>query len=525
VSLRFHIGDSDFPNIINEAKGRAAAARIRQLCRQADADSLISQAVGSSLVKGLGLTKQGFAKDLSAVLVPPEEFGVLRENHNKLDKNMEAFTHSMMITRYQFSRLITGRPDEHELRAKAHRYMRESPGGLPDTTGSAMSIVVGGIYPLQAAGSGVNPTRGIVDWMSQPKPDMDPKVEQELLEYRETWVWDDQRDDWATFSMIGDDIMVLGKYAISNALAYDPVNHISAPSLQGEHPFNTFCANPIPGYFWGMSEIAKLVLLQEAINARIVGTNKMLRKQEEPAVKFTGATGVNQNVVSRLNKPGGYYSDTNPNAKVERDKIDIPQDLWASLREYERMFDELMGLPPVAKGMGDSGVRSAQHAETLVRMFSPRFKDRALLIERDVESFGALTLDLAKAHVDQKLVAWAPKDAAGVEAIEDKDEAAMLQPPAPGLVPVYFTFADLPEGVSLTVDSHSSSPAFSQEAKGLAFDLLKVGAMSPSDLVEHVDAPDPAELQAAMMRRDIAKAAAVEKEQQIKMMTHQHGKK
>jgi hypothetical protein len=110
VSLRFHISDNDIPNIVNEAKCRAAASKIRHYCRQSDADSLISQAVGCGLIKGLGITKQLYKdKDFSDYLVQPENFGVFQENHNKLDKDMEAFTESMTITRYQFERLIAGR--------------------------------------------------------------------------------------------------------------------------------------------------------------------------------------------------------------------------------------------------------------------------------------------------------------------------------------------------------------------------------------------------------------------------------
>ena len=48
------------------------------------------------------------------------------------------------------------------------------------------------------------------------------------------------------------------------------------------------------------------------------------------------------------------------------------------LHEYERMFDAVMGLPPIARGKGDTGVRSKSHADTLVRQFSPREHDDVL---------------------------------------------------------------------------------------------------------------------------------------------------
>jgi hypothetical protein len=522
VSLRFSVADPDIPNIVNESKGRTAAARIRKYCRQTDSDTLISQAVGMSLRKGLGIIKLGIVnKEFSPRLVQPENFGVLHENHTRLDPDMEAFNERMLITPAQFRNLIRGRPDEAELKERAKAHIRPARGGMSEASGSAMNIVTGGLYPFQASGSGIpNQNRGIVDWMSQPKADIDPAVEASMLEMDELWVWDDKRGDWATFQIIGDDILIGGKYQINSVFSYNTYAKQTEPVLKGNHPYSLFCTNPLPEYFWGMSEVTRLVLLQEAINSRITGINKMLRKQEEPATKFVGSTGVNQQALSRFNKPGGYWTDSNPNAKIERDNVQIPEALWHSLHEYERVFDEMMGLPPIARGQGEQGVRSGAHADTLVRMFSPRFKDRALLVERDVEKFGALMLDLARAHIDQKLLAWVPKDSAGFESSAAPGEEELLIPPAKGLVPVTFTFADLPEDLTLTVDSHSSSPAFSQDAKELAFNLHRIGAMSAAELVDHVDVSDPDELRANIMRREIARAEASQREQELKAQTH-----
>ena len=519
VSLRFHIGDPDIPNVVNIAKGRAAAARVRQHCRQCDVDSMISQAVNSGLVKGIGIIKTLYKKgQFQPTLIAPEEFGVMRENYTKLDSDMEAFAHTMQITQHQFLRLIAGRPDEAELAKKAKKYVKEATGGITDTRGSAMNIVVGGLFPLQAAGGGISQTRGIVDWMSSPKPQLSPEVEHSLLDLDELWVWNDELEDWTTFSTIGDDIFLMGRYSMQNALAYDPITKMSAPHLKGVHPFNTFCPNPVPWYFWGMSEIARLIMLQEAINSRITGINKMLRKEEEPSTKFIGSTGVNQLALSRFNKPAGYYVEQSPQAKIERDTTSIPADVWNALHEYERMFDDLMGIPPTAKGHGEKGVRSANHAEALVRMFSPRFKDRALLTQRDVESFGSYMLDMSRAHDAKKLIAWVEKGAAGLEA--DEDLVKVMVPPAEGMVPVLFGFDDLPDDLTLTVDSHSSSPAFTQDHKTLVFDLVKIGAMSPADAVEELDVTDPEALQMGITRRDIAKAKAQKEMEQAKLAAH-----
>ena len=522
VSLRFHIGDPDAPNALNEAKCRAASAKLRTFARQSETDTMISDANRVGLVKGKGVIKQLFKRgSFSPSLIQPEDMGVLRENVTQLDENMEAFAHTMLITTHQFARLVSNHVDKADLMRKARRYVNPSTGSTR-MKNAAMPVSIGGLHPFQAASTvSASGLRGMVNWMAQPKPSLAPEVEQSLLELQEVWVWDDAREDWATFQIVGDDMLIMGKYQIINALAYDPQTKQSVAMLKGVHPFREFCANPVDDYFWGRSEISHLIGLQEAINARIAGINRLLRLQEDPTTKFVGSTGVNQTALARYRKPGGYWTDTNPNAKIEKDVVTIPQDLWGSLHEYERMFDDMMGLPPVAKGKGESGVRSNNHAQTLVRQFSPRFKDRALLTERSVEALGGLMLDLARAHDDRKLTAWVPQKEAGVEASEPDP---LTVAPATGLVEVKFRFADLPENVTLTIDSHSSSPAFSQDAKALAFDLLKVGAMSAAELVEHVDATDPDELQMGIMRREIARAEAEKQKAVLKAMGGKQGK-
>lgn len=501
VSLRFLLGDSDNPNMLNEAKGRAAAAKLRSLARASDTDTRISDAVELALIKGKSLLKQTFKRNqFCPELIQPETFGVLRENHDTLDEDMEAFTHSMYITPYQFDRMIYNHPDRDLLRKRARSHMGE--GRMP--RGNTMQVTTGGLYPFQAAGSSTpNPTRGLVDWMSAPSPSLSPKLQGSLLQLDEVWIWDDARADWATFQIIGDNILLMGKLTTINAFAWDTVSLAPNEDLKGLHPFVDFCPNRTDGYFWGRSEIANVALLQEAINSRINGTNRILRKQEDPPKKFIGSSGVNQQALSRFNKPGGYWTDTNPNAKVEELPPTMPADMWGSLHEFERMFDEMGGLPPIARGKGETGVRSGTHANTLVRMFSPRFKDRALLVERSVATLGTLMLNTAKAKIATKMTAWLPPNEAGLEAAKPDP---LLIPPAPGMMAVNFAFGDIDEGSTLTVDSHSSSPAFSEDAKNLMFDLFKIGAASPAQVVEHLDAPSPEALISGIARREIAAA-------------------
>ena len=81
---------------------------------------------------------------------------------------------------------------------------------------------------------------------------------------------------------------------------------------------------------------------------------------------------------------------------------------------------------------------------------------------------------------------------------------------------VPFQLADLDDSMKLSVDSHSSSPAFAADAKNLIFDLFKIRAASTEDVVEHTDAPDPEGLIAGIMRREIAATKAHEAEAHAK---------
>ena len=519
VSLRFRLGDYETSNVVDIAKYRSASSRLRQQIRLSNLDTMISESVEWSLVKGKAFIKTIWGQGaLNPQLVQPEHFGVLQENRTKLDKDMEAFCHTTYITPYQFRRLIWNHPNREAMMKKAKRYMRpaNSKGEFQDEQNAMKQIIIGGLYPLQAAGVTTgNAQRGIVDWMSGPSPELSPNLVGQLMRLDELWVWDDESDDWVTFQIIGDDMLIMGEDFITNALAYDPASKQKFPDLIGLHPFSEICPNRIDGYFWGRSEIINVALLQECINSRITGINMLLRLQENPPKKFRGVAGVNQNVLARLNKPGGHWNDSNAAADVANMAPEIPDTLWASLHEYERMFDEMGGLPPIAKGRGESGVRSQGHAETLVRMFTPRFKDRALLVERDVESIGGLVLDLCRAHVAKKMTAWVPQAAAGLEA--NTETNVFVLPPVPGQVPVNFSFADLPEDTRVSVDSHSASPAFAMEARGLAFDLLKIGAMDAEQLVEHVDAPDPEELMAGIERREFAKQQFMKEHPELAM--------
>lgn len=530
VNLRYDIEFYGSPSPTDRAKARCATSELHKYIRRGNVDMMMEDAVTWGLVKGKSFVKLLWGDDgFDPYLVQPEMMGVLREDIADLDKQ-EAFFHSTYYTPDRFQELLGERDDADEIMRKVKKYMTPSDGSSrPDKNNNLKQIVLGGMYPYTSAGSNSNSqSKGVVNWLGGPQPYLDATVLQSLIRLDELWVWDDGRDDYTTIQVVGDDVLVTGKDRHINifADAFDPDNSEkkkkSNPGnpLSGHHPFIEICPNPLDGYFWGRSEMCNIALIQESINKRVNGINKLLRIQEDPPRAFIGASAITQQAYSKLKKPGGYLVETNPNAKIEKLSPDLPQGLFETLHEYEQMFNEMGGFSPTMQGRGESGVRAQGHAETLVRTGSPRFKDRAILVERQVENLGGLALDILKAKTGYELTAWVmPQDQSIESAVPQEND--LVQPPAKGMKPVKFLLGQLPSDCKVVVDSHSSSPAFAHETRALMFDLFKAGALSPEQLVTHTNPPGEDTIIEDLQRKAIEQAefAAKNPEEFAKMQS------
>src|ERR1700679_1327674 len=99
------------------------------------------------------------------------------------------------------------------------------------------------------------------------------------------------------------------------------------------------------------------------------------------------------------------------------------------------------------EGKGEPGVRAESHASTLMKTASPYLRDRALLVERQVATAADTTLSLKEAKDGRNY--W----------VDGSSIATMDQ--------TQFKLTDLPEDWRVSVDSHSSSPIFSDENEQL----------------------------------------------------------
>jgi len=531
ADLRFAVTPPEDVGPEERAKGSRAAKELNSQIRGADIDLKLCEAFDWALIKGKTFVKQLWNpshKRIDAWMIQPEFMGVMREDVCELDRQ-EAFFQTTYMIPQEFERMIADRHDAKEIWKRAQTYITPAKDGEgPDRDTMLKQVILGGTNPYQVAGQNTSQTsRGLVNWLSGPAPTWSPKTLAGLIKFDELWVWDTERSDWVTIQLIGPDCVLEGKTVQRNIFSTDPTNPLSGADdenpLKGQHPFSEICLNPIAGYFWGRSEVACVGLAQKTLNARIDGINKLLRKQEDPPL-FVRGSSQNEIAISRLRKPGGWMTDPNPNAEVKPILPEIPVGLYESMHEAEGIFDDMADATAVMSGRGESGVRAQGHAETLVRMASPRLKRRALRGEKQVSRIGALAFMILQAKSDTKFKAYVTEEDAGIQASLPPSDL-LAQPPAPKMKAIEFYLKDVDEDSRVSVDSHSSSPVFASDARELVFALAKAGAISQERLIELTHPPMEDELVADAERKKMAEAELIKQHPELLQKGAGGGKK
>lgn len=460
-------------------------------------DISFGDAVEWSLVKGSCYVKQVWGEDgLDPWLVQPEMMGVLREDIDDLNRQ-EAFFHSSYLTPGMLRRMLTGRGDADKLMKKVKT---QGKTGADDPAKDEMfkQVIIGGVNPVATSTTG-NPAGGIVQWMSGPGADLAPHVLTELVRVDELWVQDTERQDWTTIQLVGEDIVLLGD-----------MQHLNLCGIEGCQPFTRICANPMNGNIWGRSELANLWLIQDMLNKRIQGLEDVWRLQEDPPRAMLGGTAMTDERKQMLRQPGGWITEEQPGAKVEDMAPKLPEGAFEEINQLLSWFDDEGGMTPTLTGHGESGVRAQGHAETLVRTSSPQLRDRALLVERQLEDAGDFAFRMLQAH-----------DATAFQVAQTGGTGGMMQ----GVMAKLgmgkeqqvksFLLSQLPEDIHVSVDSHSASPAFSEEATRLAFALHQQKAISAPDLLRLTPVQHKDTLIAAAIAREEAQAQLVKEHPEL----------
>ena len=276
-----------------------------------------------------------------------------------------------------------------------------------------------------------------------------PRIGEPTVKMRELWVFDDEVGDYQCITIADPDIVI-----------YDRPSQ--SLFLKGEQPFVQLCPNPQYDYYWGQSEVQRLVFLQDMRNKRQGQILELLDKQVFPPSAVMGFTGILDEKNFALNRAGGMISTDMPNAKVEQFAPNIPNDLFRELGAIDDMFAEASGITSVLAGRGEAGVRSSGHASQLARLGSSRAKKRAMVIEDSLEKMATLYLKMMQVY----------------------DDTVLTDTDGNKFVPAQFT-ADF----VVKVDAHSNSPIFMEDSRELAFSLFNAGAISKSRLIELMEPP------------------------------------
>ena len=413
--------------------------RLNDKWSDSNADIIFGQAVNWSLVYNTMLIKLiQRGRETTPYLVDPSSFGVLREDQCQLDKQ-EAFVHTYYTTKSQLERDLNGHPNLKDI-------MNRVSVSQQDTT--QMSAGVQRIITSQFAGASLS--QNMIGNTYAPLESSlmyRPKVGEEVIEMMELYVWNDEENDYQIVTMASGGVCI-----------YDRPNFF----YHGEHPFIQVCPNPAPDYFWGYSEVQRLMRLQDMREHRMEQITNLLDRAVDPPTALTGWMGLVDEKNFALSKVGGVLSSSEMGGKVEQFRPSVPQDTFAEIREIDHMFSEMSGISNVLSGRGETGVRSKGHASELARLGSARPKKRALVIEDSLEILATKYLKLDQQHNPDPL-----KTSDGQEFISEQ-----------------FT-----KDFMVKVDAHSSSPVFMEDMKADAMELFKAHAITRKTLVQLIHPP------------------------------------
>jgi len=401
-----------------------------------NADQVFATALTWALVFNTTFIKlMPFNNSIHPYLVDPGSIGVLREDVPYTDRQ-QALTMTYYMTKQDLWARLYNHPKRDAILSRVTTANYE-PTHIPE-----------GIDRIVM--SQTNPTLyGTVNLDLYGYNRMKARIAEDTIEMTELYVWNDDTQDYQVVTKASPDVIIYDR----------PGEQLF---LKGELPFIQITPNPQYDYYWGQSEVSKLIYLQQMRNRRMTEILDLLSKQVNPPTALTGFTGILDEKNFALNRAGGLLSSDMPNAKAERLAPNIPQDLYAQLKEIDSMFEETSGISSVLSGRGEQGVRSAGHASQLARLGSSRAKKRALVVEDALEKMATLYLKLMQAYDPSTL-----KDTEGGK-----------------FIPAQFT-----KDYVVKVDAHSNSPIFMEDLRSLAFNLFKAGAIDKESLIDLLDPP------------------------------------
>jgi hypothetical protein len=418
-----------------------------------NADQVFSSALTWALCFNSTFIKLVYNNGIHPYMVEPASIGVLREDTPYTDRQ-EAIVQTYYITKSELYNRLYSHPKRESIvkriTTSVHTKTEDLPEGVDRIIMSQSNPTIYGNVNLDLSG------------MNRYKA----RVAEETVKMYELWVWNDETEDYQCVTMADPDIFIYDRPGASMF-------------LKGELPFVQVCPNPQYDYYWGQSEVQRLIFLQQLRSNRMTEILDLLSKQVNPPTALTGFTGILDEKNFALNRAGGLLASDMPNAKAERLAPDMPSSLFEVIHEVDAMFSEASGISSVLQGKGESGVRSSGHASQLARLGSSRAKKRALIVEDSLEKVATLYLKLMQAYDKTHF-----KD-------EDNHQ---------------FIAEQFTKDYVVKVDAHSNSPIFTEDLRQLAFNLFKAKAIDTESLLDLLEPPMKQLLKDKLKKKEAAAA-------------------
>jgi hypothetical protein len=313
---------------------------------------------------------------------------------------------------------------------------------------------------------------------------MGPQVAAETITMHELWV--QGADDYVTLQLIEPDILVSPPVVENKVL-----RHSNLLGLLGkQQPYRSIVINETSNWFWGKSEVACMAEPQQFFAGLCDDMRRLIGVQVEKILFFSGENKITDELYGQMRMAG--YGSLDPNTKVEDMTPKFPGELLPVIKFVIEQMDINSGFPPIMQGQGEQGVRAGSHAGTLMKTGSPTLRDRALIAERACAVAADLTMEIKEAKDDSTY--WTKADT-----IQDVRQTA-------------FNLTDLPDDWRVTVDSHSSSPIFSDENAQLIMAAHSKGLVQSEYVINNLPFPNREDALAQN------KQAAQEKQAMIKQL-------
>ena len=447
-----------------------------------NADLVFMNGLEWAHVYGSTFLKQRWnGKQIEPFIVDPHDFGVLREDISQLSRQ-EAFAQEYYYSKSQLERELL--EAEHP-RAKEIIASISTEAPRDNRGGDMMSrLVTNTAIPTSGGAVAQGNYNGALDIGT----DYTAKVTTDMVKMTELYIFDDETRDFRIVTLADPYMIVFDR----------PISRMFVP---GEIPFTQICPNPDHNYFWGRSEVERLMPLQMMRTDRMNQIRRLMELQAKMPMSLTGFEGITDEMVATLNSPGGYISSAMPGAKAEPVRIEIPDDLFKDIGMIDAMFEEMSGITNVMSGKGESGVRSTGHASQLARLGSSRTKKRALVIEDGLEKIATLYLQMKQRYDGES---------------EFKDDDGSI-----------FAAHQFTKDFVVKVDAHSNSPIFMEDQAEKAVTLFKLKAITRERLIEMMGMPMTQllieDLKAKIEPAE-ARQAAKEQEQEKIRQLHKGGK-